>query len=254
MQRRRRRKSRNRRIVILYLLILGTVIYIGSQRLKPKQKQETNQNIAQTEKKPIENVNTSNTTRNSKRNQIDDWKLTLVNHDNKLPEDYELELANIDNLRKFDSRAISELKEMIEAVRHAGITNIWVQSAYRDESLQEKLFNDKIAEYMREGKTEEEARKLTLQVINEPQTSEHNLGLAVDFNYVNEEFDETKAFEWLQENAEEYGFILRYRKDKEDITKVDYEPWHWRYVGGENAKEINRLDMCLEEYVEYLQK
>jgi len=100
----------------------------------------------------------------------------------------------------------------------------------------------------------EEARKLTLQVINEPKTSEHNLGLAVDFNYVNEEFDETKAFEWLQENAEDYGFILRYRQDKEDITKVDYEPWHWRYVGVENAKEINRLDMCLEEYVEYLQK
>ena len=59
---------------------------------------------------------------------------------------------------------------------------------------------------------------------------------------------------YIKENAEDYGFILRYRQDKEDITKVDYEPWHWRYVGVENAKEINRLDMCLEEYVEYLQK
>lgn len=253
--RRRRKKARNRRIALIYILILCSVIYVGSKRLKPKKQESIVQNNAQiTEKKPIENITTKNTTETNQNKKLDDWKLTLVNHDNKLPEDYELELANIDNLRKFDSRAISELKEMIEAVRHAGITNIWVQSAYRDESLQEKLFNDKIAEYMRAGKTEEEARKLTLQVINEPQTSEHNLGLAVDFNYVNEEFDETKAFEWLQENAEDYGFILRYRKDKEDITKVDYEPWHWRYVGVENAKEINRLDMCLEEYVEYLQK
>lgn len=251
--RRRRRKRKNRRIVILYLLILGTVIFVGSKRLKPKENVGENESQI-SEKKPIENIITSNTIPNNKKNQIDDWKLTLVNHDNKLPEDYEIELENIDNLRKFDSRAIDELKEMIEAARHAGITNIWVQSAYRDEDLQEKLFNDKVDEYMRDGKSREEAEKLTLQVINEPKTSEHNLGLAVDFNYVNEEFDETKAFEWLQENAEDYGFILRYRKDKEDITKVDYEPWHWRYVGRENAKEINRLDMCLEEYVEYLQK
>lgn len=253
MQRRRRRRLKKRRIAILYLLILGTVIFIGSKRLKPKE--NAVQNINQiNEKNPIENISTSNTTTNSKKNQIDDWKLTLVNQDNRLPEDYEMELANIDNLRKFDSRAIDELKDMIEAVRHDGITNIWVQSAYRDEDLQEKLFNDKIAEYERAGKSREEAERLTLQVINRPKTSEHNLGLAVDFNYVNEEFDETKAFKWLQENAEDYGFILRYRKDKEEITKVDYEPWHWRYVGVENAKEINRLDMCLEEYVEYLKK
>lgn len=253
MKRRRKRRLRKRRIAILYLLILGTVIFIGSKRLKPKE--NAVQNINQiTDKNPIENISTSNTTTNSKKNQIDDWKLTLVNQDNRLSEDYEMELANIDNLRKFDSRAIGDLKEMIEAVRHDGITNIWVQSAYRDEDLQEKLFNDKIAEYERAGKSREEAERLTLQVINRPKTSEHNLGLAVDFNYVNEEFDETKAFKWLQENAEDYGFILRYRKDKEEITKVDYEPWHWRYVGVENAKEINRLDMCLEEYVEYLKK
>ena len=57
---------------------------------------------------------------------------------------------------------------------------------------------------------------------------------------------------YLKENAEDYGFILRYRKDKEEITKVNYEPWHWRYVGEEHAKKINELDMCLEEYIEYL--
>lgn len=259
MRRQRKRRYKKRRIAIIYICILGLVIFIGNKRLKNNNKTESatqniSQNISQsTEKNPIGNVITTNTTDSENSNQLDDWKLTLVNHDHKLPENYEMKLEDIDNLRKFDSRAIKELKEMIEAVRHAGITNIWVQSAYRDEDLQEKLFNDKINEYMRAGKSKEEAERLTLQVINEPKTSEHNLGLAVDFNYVNEEFDQTKAFQWLQKNAEDYGFILRYRKDKEKITKVDYEPWHWRYVGAENAKEINRLDMCLEEYVEYLQ-
>ena len=93
---------------------------------------------------------------------------------------------------------------------------------------------------------------MTFKIINKPGTSEHNLGLAVDFNYVNLDFENTKAFTWLKENAEDYGFILRYRKDKEDITKVEYEPWHWRYVGKEHAKKINELDMCLEEYIDYL--
>ena len=105
---------------------------------------------------------------------------------------------------------------------------------------------------MQQGKTREEAEQLTLRIINKPGTSEHNLGLAVDFNYVDYSFEETKGFRWLQENAEDYGFILRYRKDKESITKVDYEPWHWRYVGVENAKKINELNMCLEEYIDYL--
>lgn len=91
-------------------------------------------------------------------------------------------------------------------------------------------------------------------MINKPECSDHNLGLAVDFNYVKEDFENTKAFKWLTKNAENYGFILRYPKGKEYITKVDYEPWHWRYVGEENAKKMNELNMCLEEYVEYLNK
>ena len=90
------------------------------------------------------------------------------------------------------------------------------------------------------------------QTINRPCTSEHNLGLAVDFNYINNEFEKTKEFSWLQKNAENYGFILRYNKNKENITQVNYEPWHWRYVGVDNAKKMNELNMCLEEYLEYL--
>ena len=176
----------------------------------------------------------------------------MVNHNNALPDDFEIELANIDSTRQFDARAIDELNQMLKAMKKDGIYNVWVQSAYRSIEYQKGLFNEQISKYMKQGKTREEAEQLTLRIINKPGTSEHNLGLAVDFNYVDYSFEETKGFSWLQENAENYGFILRYRKDKESITKVDYEPWHWRYVGVENAKRINELNMCLEEYVDYL--
>ena len=76
------------------------------------------------------------------------------------------------------------------------------------------------------------------------------MGLAVDFNEVTEGFANTKAYKWLLKNAENYGFILRYPKEKEDITGVIYEPWHWRYVGKENAIEMNEKNMCLEEFVD----
>ena len=99
------------------------------------------------------------------------------------------------------------------------------------------------------GKTREEAEKLTRQFINESNTSEHNLGLAVDFNNVKKDFEKTKAFEWLRANAENYGFVLRYAQEKEDITKVSYEPWHWRYVGVEHAQKMNEMGICLEEYI-----
>ncbi len=188
---------------------------------------------------------------NTDKVDITDWKLTLVNYENILPSDFNIELANIDRSRKFDVRAIDELKKMLKDMKKDGIENVWVQSSYRDIKYQENIFNKKVNKYIEEGKTREEAERLTLKTINKPGTSEHNLGLAVDFNYVDYSFDTTKGFKWLKENAENYGFILRYPKEKEDITKIDYEPWHWRYVGVENAKKINQLGMCLEEYIEY---
>ena len=86
-------------------------------------------------------------------------------------------------------------------------------------------------------------------LVQKPRHSEHNIALSVDFNYVNEEFEHTKAFAWLVEHAADYGFILRYPKDKVEKTGVNYEPWHWRYVGTEYAKEIKQKGYCLEEYL-----
>ena len=186
------------------------------------------------------------------RKQIDDWRLILVNSENQLPNDFSPDLVYIDKTRQIDSRVKEELEQMLKDMKKAKIGDIWVQSAYRSVEYQEKIYNEKIEEYISLGETREKAEILTLKVINKPGTSDHNLGLAIDFNYVDYNFDKTPAYEWLTQNAENYGFVLRYRKDKETITKIDYEPWHWRYVGVEHAKKMNELDMCLEEYVEYL--
>ena len=76
--------------------------------------------------------------------KIDDWELTLVNHNNVLPDDFEIELANIDSTRQFDARAIDELNQMLKAMKEDGIHNVWVQSAYRSIAYQEGLFNEQI--------------------------------------------------------------------------------------------------------------
>lgn len=201
-------------------------------------------------------TNTSSTVEGNETPNVDvttDWRIRLANYDNILPEDFEVELADIDSTRQFDARAIKYLKDMINDMKKDGHTSIWVQSSYRSVARQKELYENSINKYLKQGKTQEEAEKLTDEYINKPGSSDHNLGLAVDFNYVDNTFADTDEYQWLLENAENYGFILRYPKDKENITKIAYESWHWRYVGEEHAKKMNELNMCLEEYVEYLE-
>ena len=234
-------------LAVFIIIVLYIMCNIGLNFGKKKNQE----NIIENEiaNKNVEEVNSK--VIDTEKVDISDWKLTLVNYENSLPEDFEPELAYIDKTRQFDVRAINELKEMMNDMKNDGIQNVWVQSSYRSIKRQKELFEKKINLYVSQGKSRQEAEKLALKLVNKPGTSDHNLGLAVDFNYVDYSFDDTKGYEWLKENAENYGFILRYPKEKVDITKVNYEPWHWRYVGKENAKKMNELDMCLEEFIEY---
>ncbi|HOM01837.1 MAG TPA: M15 family metallopeptidase [Acetivibrio sp.] len=209
-----------------------------------------NANVNDMGKKTVDNSQEEKDDEKSKI--IDDWRLILVNVDNPVPDDYTFELTSLDEYRNFDSRAIDDLKKLIEDCRRETGGVIWVQSGYRDRSAQEKLYNDKVKQYMDSGKSREEAEKLAATSVSKPRTSEHEIGLAVDFNYANLEFENTKAFKWLMENAYKYGFILRYPEGKQLITKVMYEPWHFRYVGKEHAEVIKEKGFCLEEYIEYL--
>ena len=187
-------------------------------------------------------------------NEIDDWRLILVNSENPLPEDFTIKLAVVNGTKEFDERASNDLVEMIQAMKAAGASNIWIQSAYRTPEYQDSLYENKVQDFIGIGKSRQDAEVLASRWVNKSETSEHNLGLAVDFNNVKKDFENTKEFKWLTENAEKYGFILRYKKEKQHITQVNYEPWHWRYVGTEHAKEMNRLNLCLEEYVEYIKE
>ena len=179
------------------------------------------------------------------------WELQLINHEFTRKEDLDVALADIDEYRKIDERILDNVNQMLNDMREAKVENLWVQSAYRSYSTQKEVFNKSVQDYMQEGKSKKEAEELTRKKISVPGTSEHELGLAIDFNMADESFAEMKGFDWLERHAKEYGFVLRYPKGKEDITKIQYEPWHWRYVGEENAKEMNDMGMCLEEFVEY---
>ena len=105
---------------------------------------------------------------------------------------------------------------------------------------------------MDSGYSKEAAEKEAATCIALPGSSEHHTGLAVDFNVTSQSFENSKTFKWLKENAENYGFIMRYPSDKMDITGgIIYEPWHWRFVGINIAKEMKSLGMCYEEYCQY---
>lgn len=255
--------------IILFLLIIIAVVVIVARKVIISDGQATNfeteigqmgdsddsegegnttnfdnQNETENETNTIDTVTVSNNF-----DVLNDWQIRLVNRENPLPDDFTVELENLDASRKFDKRAIGPLKQMILDMRNQGIKNIWAQSTYRSIEYQKGLYEKSINKYLEQGKTQEEAEKLTDEYINKPGTSEHHLGLAVDFNNVDEGFENTKAYVWLLENASDYGFVLRYPKEKEDITGIEYEPWHWRYVGPEHAKKMKEQNLCLEEYV-----
>ena len=138
-----------------------------------------------------------------------------------------------------------------------GVT-VWMQSGYRSVKYQTSLYERKTKYYLDKGYDNATAREKAAAVVNPPGYSEHNCGLAADLNSpehtgLDEGFEKTAAFRWLCEHAGDYGFILRYPKDAEDKTEIIYEPWHWRYVGVENAAKINASGLCFEDYIETLQ-
>lgn len=188
----------------------------------------------------------------------DDPLLVLANVDNPLPEDFEVgELESVQGKYEMSVRAASYAKDMIAAAKEDGIT-LQLCSAYRARSLQQTLFDNKYDSYISAGWTHDDAYAKTATIIAIPGTSEHQTGLCMDvvtpsYQVLDAGYAETDAAKWLAENAWEYGFILRYPKEKQEITKIIFEPWHYRFVGIENAKLIKDSGLCLEEYLDTLE-
>lgn len=190
---------------------------------------------------------------NCLENILNDSLFVLVNNQNKLNEDYEPNnLVEVDipfveyiECKQLEQNTSNAAKEMFDAALNDGI-NILATSGYRSYSVQENLYNSRV---------EKTGVEKTRQYTAEPGASEHQTGLAIDilaedYPYLDEGFENTDTFKWLISNCYDYGFILRYPRDKENITGYNYEPWHFRYIGNkEVAQEIMEKGITFEEYI-----
>ena len=195
------------------------------------------------------------------RAMLADPLMVLVNHTSKMPDDYTFDTKECGSAtavnKTLQTVACDAFLSMQKAAAADGVT-VWMQSGYRSVKYQTSLYERKTKYYLDKGYDNAAAREKAAAVVNPPGYSEHNCGLAADLNSpehtgLDEGFEKTAAFRWLCEHAGDYGFILRYPKDAEDKTEIIYEPWHWRYVGVENAAKINASGLCFEEYIETLQ-
>lgn len=179
------------------------------------------------------------------------WNLMLVNHTNRIPDNYKVILTKLDNGKEVDSRIVLELSQMFRAARKDDIY-MQVNEGYRSSHSQQKILDNRTDYYKSKGLFTILARRYALNYVSAPGTSEHQLGLAVDivgdYRYTTNQ----SAYRWLERNAYKYGFVKRYPKSKTSITHIKQEPWHYRYVGKKAALKMHQKNLCLEEYVESL--
>lgn len=178
------------------------------------------------------------------------WNLAIINTKYPLPDSYAPTLSNAisgSNIQ-LDSRVSERYAEMYAAAKLSGCV-LTPYSGYHSCALQETTYNRKVNFYVNQGISAEEANQKASAQVLPAGCSEHNAGLAMDIVSASSDFINTKEYKWLCENAYNYGFILRYPEDKTAITGMNFEPWHWRYVGTQAAKEMKEKNQCLEEYL-----
>lgn len=189
----------------------------------------------------------------------DSWKdipeLLLVNKDNQLPQDYKPVLKTLpDGVNKAEDLAYKPLCDMLAAGRKAGLS-FEICSSYRSVERQQELLDEDIDDLMARGYSYKQAYAEVTRETMPPGFSEHATGLSFDivslgYQMLDSGQKKTEENKWLRKNCADYGFILRYPEDKEDITGISYESWHFRYVGKDIAKYITENGITLEEYLE----
>ncbi len=192
-----------------------------------------------------------------------DAYLILVNKEHALPDSYVpaglVDVTNMkagyaeSNRQKMCEVAERALQALYQDMTAAGFTDVGVTSGYRTYKVQELLFQKYVYEEMdKNGLSRSKAEEAANRYSARPGQSEHQSGLAVDmYNTASasEEFAATQAYAWLEENAHQYGFIIRYPADKTTLTGYDFEPWHFRFVGRYHATKMHEEGLCLEEYL-----
>ena len=282
--RRRLRKKRRREIwyfrltVIIFLLVLLFVVGVDKIMSMQEQRAET-ERWEQTEAETGNAAETAGGTAVGKqtdpqsgdpdhaaaggigdegishiRSCSEEWNLILVNPWNAIPENYQVELEQLDNGQAVDRRCYPMLQQMMDDCRGEGLDPV-ICSSWRSREKQEALIANKEYRLMQAGVSEKEAATEAAKTVAVPGTSEHELGLALDivdsgYPELETEQEDTPVQRWLMENSWKYGFVLRYPSDKSKLTGIIYEPWHYRYVGMEAAKIMYEENLCLEEYLE----
>ena len=190
-----------------------------------------------------------------------DWNLILINPTHAIEQEPAIEFDEVQGF-KFDKRIAGKVRELIAAAKEDGYS-LAIVSGYRTMDRSRVLYANKIAEYKNMGYDEATAKVEAAKWVAPPGTSEHHSGLAMDIvsgDYYTKYNDLVEAFEnepeavWLRENCARFGFILRFPKDKVAVTGINYEPWHFRYVGVPHALIMEESGWTLEEYVAHLRR
>ena len=169
--------------------------------------------------------------------------LVLANRDNPLEYDYNPFLMYICNGRLQASFYLyDDLVNMLSEAKEHGYS-YWIASAYRSPEKQQRLVDEDVNAFINKGMSYEDALKEVYKETMPAGCSEHQTGLALDIlcsgnTNMDVSQKEEPGNKWLRENCYKFGFILRYPEDKTQVTGVNFEPWHFRYVGKEAAQYI----------------
>lgn len=185
------------------------------------------------------------------------WYLKVVNVNHHLSATDTPKLTTVDNNQQLDARVVKSYYKMTAAAKKAGATLV-AGSGYRSYEHQKEVLARNIQERENQGMSYKQAKKNALKTVNAPGSSEHQTGLAMDFltpgeaqsnSDVTQKFAKTAQGKWLAKNSWKYGWILRYPKHEKHATHIDYESWHFRYVGKKAASYIYHHHITLEQYV-----
>lgn len=248
---------------IINVLSLGIVLIMVVIFFLPKEKAQPELTAKSQEAKPSSNSvpQEEELLKELPKVKKSDWELLLVNSQHPIKAEGS-KLIPMKNSYEIDERVYDAYYAFEEAALNAGYS-LTVLSAYRSIAHQQEVFDNGVAEQLAAGLSQKEAELKTKEYITVPGTSEHHTGLAVDvvdqewYNQgrgLEDGFYDTPAGKWIDQNASSYGFVIRYPKGKEEITGINYEPWHLRYVGNESAKFMEKHQLVLEEYLELLEK
>lgn len=260
----RRMPKEHKRFIIYSIIVLfiGGMLgsSIGRSREEKRSEKKVAQAVAKVQEKDDKKLKEIEKQLYDLKEQMDEeevklpWNMVLVNGDHPMEEGYVPQLKELEEGLSLDARIIDAAKDMLSDAKKAGL-HIDICSAYRSVERQEQVFGESMKERVKDGMSYWDAFNETSLNVAIPGTSEHALGLALDlisnqYTELDERQETTAEAKWLKENCHKYGFILRYPPEKTNITGIIYEPWHYRYVGVEDATEIMKLGITLEEYLQ----